>query len=48
MLIPKNKKDLGIIIEFKKVSSSDKNIEKSAQKALDQIEEKIMLKNLKI
>ncbi len=47
MLIPKNKKDLGIIIEFKKVSSSDKSLEKSAQRALDQIEEKNYVQELK-
>lgn len=47
MLIPKNKKDLGIIIEFKKVSSSDKSLEKSAKKALDQIVEKNYAQELK-
>jgi hypothetical protein len=39
LVIPKNKKDLGIVMEFKKVSSS-KDLEKGAVEALKQIEEK--------
>lgn len=41
MLIPKNKNDLGIVIEFKKVATSDKvDLEAAAQAALKQIEER--------
>ena len=36
-LIPKNKKKRGIVIEFKKVTSSDKTLEVAASRALGQI-----------
>ncbi len=37
LLIPKNKKKRGIVIEFKKVSTSDKTLEVAANRALGQI-----------
>ncbi len=37
LLIPKNKKKRGIVIEFKRVSTSDKTLEVAANRALDQI-----------
>lgn len=40
LLFPKNRKDLGIIMEFKKAEASEENLEKVALSAIKQIEEK--------
>jgi SET domain-containing protein len=40
MIIPKDKKQLGIIIEFKKVNKKRETLESAADKALKQIEDK--------
>jgi SET domain-containing protein len=40
MIIPKDKKQLGIIIEFKKVNKKRETLESAAYKALKQIEDK--------
>jgi SET domain-containing protein len=40
MIIPKDKKQLGIIIEFKKVNKKRETLESAVDKALIQIEDK--------
>ena len=48
MLIPNNKNDLGIVIEFKKTLLEDNNdLELAAKRALEQIKQKQYAQELK-